>query len=266
MRRAVALLGELGGDRLVGVPRGKERQNLLFHGGGYVSGSPVTHRKLGANIGLAAGIEVFLPVYRLAPEHPFPAGVGDALAAYDWLLERGYSEDRIAIGGDSAGGGLALSLLLMLRERGRRLPGLVILLSPWTDLTASSPSYEQFATIDPSITRQALIDCAGQYASGRDHRDAALSSLFANLGGLPPMLIHAGGDEIMQDDGRILGERAEAAGVDVQFKLWPGLWHVFQHAAPEVPEAKQAIDEVAAFIRSHFDVQVEVRRRRGPAA
>ncbi|MEQ1900367.1 MAG: alpha/beta hydrolase [Devosia sp.] len=235
------------------MPRvAQDRVFLLLHGGGYNAGSPRTHRKLAANMSRAAHMKVLTPDYRLAPEHPFPAAVKDALKAYGWLLEQGFSEDRIVVGGDSAGGGLALSMLLALREAGATMPRIAVLMSPWTDLGVSSPSYERYRKLDPIITREGLREAGRWYAGERSLQDPMASPLFADLRGLPPLLVHVGGDETMLDDSRLLAERASAAGVDVTYKLWPEMWHVHQNAAPEVPEAAQAFSDIAAFIRTKF--------------
>ncbi|MBI4920311.1 MAG: alpha/beta hydrolase [Devosia nanyangense] len=231
---------------------GKNRAFLLLHGGGYDAGSPRTHRKLAALLSRAAYAPVLTPDYRLAPEHPFPAAVKDALKAYGYLLSEGFTEDNIIVGGDSAGGGLALSMLLALREAGAKMPKAAVLLSPWTDLTASSGSYEKLRKRDPIITREGLREAGLWYAGKRDPADPMASPLFADPSGLPPLLIHAGADETMLDDSRIFAERARAAGVAVTFKIYDGMWHVHHHAAPEVPEAVVALNDVAAFIRSQF--------------
>ena len=225
---------------------------LLLHGGGYNAGSPKTHRKLGAYLAQVTKMRVLTPDYRLAPEHPFPAAVEDALLAYGWLLSEGHAPGDIVVGGDSAGGGLALSMLLALREAKAEMPRAAVLMAPWTDLTVSSPSYEELRALDPIITRENLREAGLWYAGRRDPADPMASPLFADLTGLPPMLIHAGGDEVMLDDSRRFAERALAAGVKVDFKIWPGLWHVFQSAVPQVPEAAVAIAEIGDFVRAQY--------------
>jgi len=225
---------------------------LLLHGGGYNAGSPKTHRKLAAYLALATKMRVLTPDYRLAPEHPFPAAVEDALLAYGWLLSEGYAPGDIIVGGDSAGGGLALSMLLALREAKAEMPRAAVLMAPWTDLTGSSPSYEELRALDPIITVENLRQAGLWYAGRRDPTDPMASPLFADLTGLPPMLIHAGGDEVMVDDSRRFAERALAAGVAVECKVWPGLWHVFQTAVPHVPEAAVAIAEIGDFVRAQY--------------
>jgi epsilon-lactone hydrolase len=240
------------------MPRvARDRVFLFFHGGGYNAGSPRTHRLLAANLSRVAHMRLLLPDYRLAPEHPFPAGVKDALLVYQWLLNQGFSEENILVGGDSAGGGLALSMLLALRAAGARMPKAAILLAPWTDLTVSSDSYRKLRKLDPIITREKLLEAGLWYAGKRDPADPLLSPLFADPAGLPPLLIHAGGDEVMLDDSRRFAARAKEAGVPVSFKIFEGMWHVFHTAGLGVPEARQAIDEIGGFVRSLYE-RVEV--------
>lgn len=228
----------------------RERTVLLLHGGGYNSGSPRTARMLAAMLGRTANMRVLVPDYRLAPEHPFPAGVMDALKAYGFLLQQGYEARNIVFAGDSAGGGLALSALLALRRAGTRLPRAALLLSAWTDLSASGASYEN--NRDPTITREGMLRAARWYAGRHDLKEPLASPLFADLRGLPPLLIHAGEDEALFDDSRLLAERAKAAHVAVTYKAYEGMWHVFHAWAPGVPEAAQAMTDIAAFIRAQF--------------
>lgn len=230
----------------------QDRVFLLLHGGGYSAGSPKTHRRIGADLSGATGIRVLVPDYRLAPEHPFPAGVDDAIATYDWLQEMGIPAPNIIVGGDSAGGGLALSMLLKLRDAGADLPRAAVLLAPWTDLTVSSESYEALRALDPIITREGLREAGLWYAGQGDPSDPQMSPLFADLAGLPPMLIHAGAHEVMVDDSRIFAARAAAAGVDVTCKIFPGMWHVFHSSGTGIPEARAAIDEIGSYVRAHF--------------
>jgi acetyl esterase/lipase len=230
----------------------KSRVILLLHGGGYNSGSPRTHRKMAAYLSRAGFGRVLTPDYRLAPEHVFPAAVEDALAAYGWLLEQGTPASQVVVAGDSAGGGLALSLLLALREAGGAMPRAAVLMSPWTDLSVSSPSYERMRQVDPCIDRESLGRSGLRYAGQHSTRDPIASPLFADPSGLPPLLIHVGGDETMLDDSRLFAERAKAAGVEVTFTVYQGMWHVHHSAAPEVPEAMAAYNDIAAFIRAQF--------------
>jgi acetyl esterase/lipase len=231
----------------------RDRVVLLLHGGGYNAGSPRTHRKMAAQFSRAAHARVLVPDYRLAPEHPFPAAVKDALSAYGWLLKQGIPEAHLIVAGDSAGGGLTLSLLLALREAGAKMPRCAVTLSPWTDLSCSSPTYERLRKLDPIIDKEGLSEAGLWYAGDRNPRDPMASPLFADLRGLPPLLVHAGGDETMLDDSRIFVERARAAGVEVTFKIYDGMWHVHHSGAPEVPESVAAYNDIAAFIRAQFN-------------
>ncbi len=169
----------------------KDRVMLFLHGGGYNAGSPRTHRQLAAHLSRATHMRLLMPEYRLAPEHPFPAAVKDALQVYGWLQTQGFSPGQIVVGGDSAGGGLTLSMLLALREAGAAMPAAAILLAPWTDLTVSSPSYRSNRKFDPIITQDGLREAGLWYAGERNPADPMMSPLFADLRGLPPMLIHA---------------------------------------------------------------------------
>jgi acetyl esterase/lipase len=230
----------------------RDRVFLFFHGGGYISGSPRTHRLLAANLSRATHMRLLLPEYRLAPENPFPAGVKDALLVYQWLLNQGLNEKQIVVGGDSAGGGLALTMLLALRAAGARMPRAAVLLSPWTDLTCSSPSYRTLRDVDPSIDPEELRACGMLYAGQRDPADPLLSPLFAELAGLPPMLIHVGSDEVMLDDSRRFAAAAETCRVPVTFNVYQDMWHVFHAAGTGVPEARQALDDIGAFVRALY--------------
>ncbi len=225
------------------------RAILYLHGGAYVICSPSTHRGLAGRIAHASQARLLLIDYRLAPEHPFPAGLEDALAAYHWLLEKGYSPEHIAIGGDSAGGGLTLATALSLRDIHEKLPAALFLLSPWTDLTFSGDSVRTRADRDPLLQ----IDDDGwlvtAYANGHPLTEPYISPLFANLHGLPPTLIQVGTEEILYDDSTRLEQKARLAGVNVSLETWPGMWHVFQGFAPYVPESQQAIEKIGKFIR-----------------
>ncbi len=221
---------------------------LWLHGGGYEAGSPITHRKMASLLSRAARVPVLVPDYRLAPEHPFPAALDDALTAYAFLQAHGYATRDLAVGGDSAGGGLALSMLLALRDRGEALPCAAAVMSPWTDLTASGASYRQFAADDPIISQAGLAAAGLRYAGTTDPRDPVASPVFSDPRGLPPLLIQAGGIECMLDDSRVFAQRARAAGVDVTLTICEGMWHVHQFHAPEVPEATASYEEIGTFL------------------
>lgn len=214
---------------------------LHLQGGGYIAGSPFIYRRFAAHAARASRLPVFLPDYALAPEHPFPAEFEDALTAYDWLQKNGFDHSRIALVGDSAGGGLALSLLMKLRETGAAMPGAVALVSPWTDLTVSSPSYDSLREVDPVNSRHRLRVAGRHYAGAHNPADPMLSPLFADLSGLPPRLIQVGSDEIMLDDSVIFAERARSAGVEVSLQVWAGMWRVFHQHVTALPEASDGI-------------------------
>jgi monoterpene epsilon-lactone hydrolase len=224
---------------------------LYLHGGGYVIGSIVTHRGLAARIARAAGARLLLIDYRLAPEHPFPAALEDALSAYHWLLTQGIDPHHLAIGGDYAGGGLTLAAALSLRDAGTHLPASLFLLSPWTDLTFSGESATSRAARDPvlSISDDWLVD---SYASKYPLTHPLISPLFADLHDLPPTIIQVGSEEILFDDSSRLEAKMNAAGVVNWFEVWDGMWHVFQGFAPIVPEAQQAIQRLGLFLGQHI--------------
>ena len=235
------------------MPRvARDRVFLYLHGGGYYAGSPRTHRTFTAIVSRNAHMRLLVPDYSLAPEHPFPAAVKDGLLAYGWLLKQGIAEENIVIGGDSAGGGVALSMLLTLRSGKMKMPRCAVLLSPWIDLTASSASFERNRRRDPIVAKDQLLQAGRWYAGARDPADPLVSPFFADPQGLPPLLIHVGGDEVLLDDSRMFADVAKSAGVDVTLSVFPEMWHVFHTAAGNVPEAALAMNEVGAFIRTQF--------------
>jgi acetyl esterase/lipase len=205
---------------------------------------------MAALLSKAGNMKVLTPDYRLAPEHPFPAAVKDALKAFGFLLDQGFGASNIIVGGDSAGGGLALCMLLALREAKAEMPRAAVVMSPWTDLSCSSPTYLSHRKLDPIIDKAGLSAAGLWYAGKRDPKDPMASPLFADLSGLPPLLVQVGGDETMLDDSRIFADRARAAGVDVTYKMFDGMWHVHQSDAPDVPESVVAYNDIAAFIRA----------------
>lgn len=225
---------------------------LYLHGGGYVIGSPRSHRHLAAAIGRAAGTPTLLLDYRLAPEHPFPAAVDDAVAAYQWLLGRGLPSRRIVVAGDSAGGGLTVALLLALRERGIPQPAGGVCISPWVDLTCSGASYATKAGTDPIVTRDGVAAMAQAYAGTGDFKGPLVSPLFADLRGLPPLLVQVGSEEVLLDDARGLSARARAAGVDVTLEEWPAMIHVWHWFLPMLDEAERAIATIGGFVRTRI--------------
>jgi len=235
-------------DRI--VPAGKTPQGrfLYFHGGGYVLGSPRSHRHMTALLALKTGRELVVPDYRLAPEHVFPAAVEDGLAAYRALLEEGHAPSDIVLGGDSAGGGLTLAVLIKAREEGLPMPAAACLISPWADLKCNSGAYESRAEADPMIDQSGIAEMAALYLGGAAAGDPLASPLFADLTGLPPLFIQVGDAEVLLDDSRVLAERAKAAGVDAMLDVWPEMIHVWHAYYPMLPEGGQALGDIAAYL------------------
>lgn len=227
-----------------------EKVILFLHGGGYCLGSCDSHRGLASLLSSAAGMRALMIDYRLAPEHPFPAGLEDAVAAYRWLLQRGVDPERIAVAGDSAGGGLTLATLLSLRDAGDPLPAGAVLLSPWTDLALTGESFVTRAELDPMLGKAGMVSTARWYIGDMDPRTPLVSPLYAELRGLPPLLVHVGDHEVLLDDAVRLATRARAAGVDVTLEVWEGMWHVFHATAPRVPEAQRAVERIGEFLRA----------------
>jgi len=231
---------------------------LYFHGGGFRIGSVSSHRDLIAQIALASGCRVLAINYRLAPEHRFPAALDDAIAAYGWMLDRGLKSGNVAFAGDSAGGNLVLAAVLALRERSLPLPVSAVLMSPWTDLAATGASYVSRAEADPIHQRAMILALARNYLGGQgDPYDPLVSPLYADLGGLPPLLIQVGDRETVLDDSVMFADIARAAGVDVDLQVWDGMIHVFQMFGAELPEAHQAVASIAEFLNRHLRIKAE---------
>jgi len=229
----------------------KERVLLYLHGGGYAIGSINTHRDLASRLSRATGVRCLLIGYRLAPEHPHPAAVEDSVAAYRWLLARGTRPEKIVIGGDSAGGGLTVATLVALRDAGEPLPAAAVCLSPWVDLEGTGESMTTKADIDPMVQSEGIQTMAKAYLGDKDPRTPLASPLYADLRGLPPMLIHVGTAEVLLDDSTRLAERARAAGVDVSLEPWEDMIHVWHYFASMLPEGRQAIERIGEFVRRH---------------
>ncbi len=236
-------------------PLGAQRDAaiLYLHGGGYVLGSSAAYVNLVGQIAARAGVDAFVPDYRLAPEHPFPAAVDDALKAYDGLVAMGYR--RIALVGDSAGGGLALSVLSqrsdVARAAGTAAPVCAAVLSPWTDLGLAGESMDSRAPHDPLLSREALDTAARLYLGGEadDPRDPRASALFARLDGLAPVRLHVGADEVLMDDAIRYAHALEAAGGVAEVHVWEGMTHVFPASVQTLTAAGEALDDVGEFLR-----------------
>lgn len=234
------------------VPRGVPEDRVLFalHGGGFISGSIHTHRKMHGHLAKATGCRVLSVEYRLAPEHAYPAQIDDALRAYRWLLAQGVDARRIAFTGDSSGGGLALSTILRARDENLPLPACAVTFSAWLDLTLSGESYQSNREKDRFFQREGVDALAQLYLGpSGDRKDPHISALFGHLAGFPPVYLQAGADETLFDESRQFAERAKEAGVDVRFDAFPEMLHTFQMAAGRAPEADDAIRRAAEWVR-----------------
>jgi acetyl esterase/lipase len=226
----------------------RDRVVLYLHGGGYVSCSPMTHRPITAALARMLQCPIFVPDYRIAPEHKFPAAVDDAAACFQWLVMRGIRPEKIAIAGDSAGGGLSLSTVLRLRSQGQPLPGCIVGLSPWVDLTGAGP-YRNEGTCS-MFRASEVATFAKLYLQGAPAEVPEASPLFGDLRGLPPLLIQASSTELLMDDAVRLHEKAVQSGVESTLSVYPGLPHVWQILVGAVPEARMAMEQIADFISS----------------
>jgi epsilon-lactone hydrolase len=249
-------------DRLGGIPVERVRFTgaparsifLHLHGGGYVMGDPAGSRSFTTALARAAGCEVVSVDYRLAPTHPFPAAVEDAVGVYAALLAAGVPAGSIAIGGESAGGGLAVAALLAARDRGLPMPACAIALSPWVNLACEGESYVSRHGRDPLLCRAVLQDMADEYLSGADPRQALASPSLANLTGLPPLLIQVGSEEVLLDDAQTLADQAREAGVEVDLQIWVDMIHVWQMFPGVLAEADRAIEAIALMLRRKLTV------------
>lgn len=231
----------------------EERGVVYFHGGGYVIGSPTSHRELAARISKATGARVLVVDYPLAPEHKFPAALEGARQAFRWVLARGFAPSKVALAGDSAGGGLAVATVLALAEVHDMLPGALVCLSPWVDLTQGGGSITERASIDPLVTKEMLdYDTELYLPQGTDPKDPLISPIFGDLSVLPPTLVQVGTLEVLYDDATRLVEKAKASGVDARLSEYEGAFHVFQQMAARTPEATAALEEIGTFLREHL--------------
>jgi acetyl esterase/lipase len=247
-------VGAVAGEWIAGPNAAEDRVVLFLHGGACIMGSPATHRELAARIAMACAARVLVIDYRLAPEHPFPAAVEDAVRAYRCLVEEGVPPEHMVIGGDSSGGGLTLQTLISLRDAASPLPRAAFFLSPQTDwVRFDGESFRTRASMDPLLTLGMCKFTASCYVGHNDLSTPLLSPANVDLWDLPPMLIHAGDREILLSDARRLAEGAREAGVDVTFKVWRGLWHAFHSSASVVPEARRAISELGMFVQEHLN-------------
>jgi epsilon-lactone hydrolase len=223
---------------------------LFLHGGGYIAGSLQSHRHMVAQVGREAQARTLALDYRLAPEHPFPAAMEDAIAGYRFLLSEGYEPKRVALGGESAGGGLAVATLVSVRDANLPLPGCVWLSSPWVDLEAIGPSMTAKAPVDPLIQRPYVLEIAAAYLNGAAPRTPLAAPLYADLSGLPPMLVQVGSAETLLDDAVRLAAVAGAADVGVRLEIWPDMIHAWHLFYQQLDAGRRSLAEAGAFIRS----------------
>jgi epsilon-lactone hydrolase len=226
---------------------------LHLHGGGYVTGGSASHLMMCIPMAQTLKMNLLLPDYRLAPEHPCPAALDDVLKIYRWLLAQGHLAKDIIISGDSAGGGLALATVLSLRDNAEPLPAAVICLSPWADLTHAGQSHIANAKHDIVLTTALLKEWALAYTDENNLRNPLVSPVYADFHGFPPLLIQVDDSEILLDDARMLADKARAHGVDVILKTWSGLCHVWQALGSAIPETQKAFEEIKQFLDMHLN-------------
>ena len=243
-----AQIGPIKGEWVRAAELDARRLILYFHGGGYVAGSPETHRPLIARLCLASQATAFTPAYRLAPEFGFPAGLRDGIDTYRYLLQRGVTPGSVVLAGDAAGGGLAFALLLAIRNAGLPMPAGCVAMSPWADLSLSGWSMLQNAGKDAALSWELLFVSARHYLKKNNPTDPYASPVFSKFQGFPPIMVHAGSLEILRDDASRIGERAAEAGVPVSVEIYDGMQHVFQ-ASAYVPEARVSLARLGQFIR-----------------
>jgi len=225
---------------------------LYLHGGSYICGSPNSHRSLVANIAIASKARALVIDYRMAPEHPHPAAVEDAVTAYKWLLSNKVDSKHLAVVGDSAGGGLSVALLVSLRDRNVPLPAACVCLSPWTDLAFTGESWKSKAAVDLIIYDYKELAFAKMYLGGLDPKTPLASPLYADLKGLPPLLVQVGTDEVLLSDSTRLVDRAQQAGVNAVIDEWEKMQHVWQFAASFIPEGRRAIERIGEFVDKYY--------------
>jgi epsilon-lactone hydrolase len=246
-------LGGLPGEWSITPGSDAARVLLFFHGGGYCSGSILSHRRMVTEAGRAAGARTLAVGYRLAPEHPFPAAYDDALAAWRFLRNQGMAAAHIAIGGDSAGGGLSIALTNRLRAAGEEQPACLWLASPWTDLTMSGSTLLTKDAVDPLIHKSYLDELASAYLpAGINRKDPRVSPLFSDLRGFPPTLVQVGSDETLLDDAVRFAAAAGAAEVAVTLEIWPHMIHAWPMWNARLEPGRRALADAGAFIRPHF--------------
>jgi epsilon-lactone hydrolase len=241
-------IGGIKTDRIATPASRHDRHVLYLHGGSYLVGFPAIYRDLTWRIATLAQARVTCIDYRLAPEHPFPAALDDAIAAYRGLLDEGADPRHVAFMGDSAGGGLVFATLLRLRDEGTPLPAAAVAVSPWTDLTLSGDSFKTKAAIDPMIPAERSQEAVDFYLAGANARHPYASPLYGDPSGLPPTLIMVGTDDVLHDDAVRMAEKLRAAGCAVELEVWPRMWHVWHMLARVMPEARAAVERIGGFV------------------
>jgi monoterpene epsilon-lactone hydrolase len=238
--------------RVISGASRRDRHILYLHGGGFISGSSSLYRHVTWRFAAAASAGLLSVDYRLAPEHPFPAALEDAVTAYRWLLAEGADTRHIVVMGDSAGGNLAFAMLLKARDEGLPLPAAAVGLSPWLDLALTGPSLRLNADADPMVNAGDAPRLVEYYLRGADPRDPYASPLYGDPAGLPPTLLQVGSDEVLRDDSVRMAEKLRAAGCHVELEIWPSMPHVWHLFAPVLPEARQAIARVGSFLENRL--------------
>lgn len=231
----------------------REKVILYLHGGGYVTGSIETYRMLCGLLASHTGVKVLLSEYRLAPENPFPAALDDSLKVFRWLLMQGYSSANIIICGDSAGGGLSVATVLTLKDKNESLPAAVVCLSPWVDLTLKNQTHIIKAEAEAMLRTDVLREWALAYTDESNLTHPLVSPVYADFHGFPPLLIQVGSNEILLDDSILLAGKAKADGVQVELKIWDGMWHVWHIFGDLIPESKKAYEEIGQFVRARLE-------------
>jgi phosphinothricin tripeptide acetyl hydrolase len=248
-----AVMGGVKGEWVRGKHARRDAALLYLHGGGYLLGSPKSHRHLGALLSEASDLPVFMAHYRLAPEHPFPAAVDDAVAAYEGLVRSQIVPQKIAIAGDSAGGGLTVAALVALRDKADTLPACAVAISPWADLSQSGESHRARKARDPIVGPEGLDEMAAAYLGAADPREPLASPLYADLQGLPPLLIQVGSEEALHSDALELWRKAEAAGIEVSFESWGKMIHVWHIFHTVLGEGRDAVHRIGSFLKNHLE-------------
>lgn len=233
-----------------------DRVLLYLHGGGYVFGSMRSHKRLVGHLAKSIGCRSVIPGYRLAPEHPFPAAVEDATKAYIWLLDQGIEPQHIALAGDSAGGGLCLACISDLLSEDYPLPSAIVLISPWADLALTGDSIDTCDSLDPIQGRADFQQCADLYLAGQDARSPLASPLYASLKHLPPMYVQVGEHETLRDDAIRISDRAKAVGNEVRLDVFPEMFHDFQLAVGNIPEADDAVERISKWIQERLKIAI----------